>query len=71
MCNYRCVFCFETDKFFTKRSNGFMGHMRIDTFKQVVDQAEGHVEFLSIASRGEPLLCPEIEPMLAYTRGSS
>jgi len=69
MCNYRCVFCFETDKFFTKRSNGFMGHMRIDTFKQVIDQAEGHVEFLSIASRGEPLLCPEIELMLAYTRG--
>lgn len=69
MCNFRCVFCFETDKFFTRRSNGFMGYMRIDTFKQVVDQAEGHVEFLSIASRGEPLLCPEIEPMLAYTRG--
>lgn len=69
ICNYRCVFCFETDKFFTKRSNGFMGHMSLDTFKSVVDQAEGHIEFLSLASRGEPLLCPDIEPMLAYTRG--
>lgn len=69
ICNYRCVFCFETDKVFTKRSNGFMGHMSLDTFKGIVDQAEGHVEFLSLASRGEPLLCPEIEPMLAYTRG--
>jgi radical SAM protein with 4Fe4S-binding SPASM domain len=69
ICNYRCVFCFETDKVFTKRSNGFMGHMSLDTFKGIVDQAEGHVEFLSLASRGEPLLCPDIEPMLAYTRG--
>ena len=69
ICNYRCVFCFETDKFFTRRSNGFMGHMTLDTFRRVVDQAEGHIEFISLASRGEPLLCPDIEPMLAYTRG--
>lgn len=69
ICNYRCVFCFETDKAFTRRSNGHMGYMKLDTFRRVVDQAEGRVEFLSIASRGEPLLCRDIEPMLASTRG--
>lgn len=69
VCNYRCVFCFETDKFFTHRSNGFMGHMTFDTFRRVVDQAEGHIEFITLASRGEPLLCPDIEAMLAYTCG--
>lgn len=69
ICNYRCVFCFETDKFFTRKSNGFMGHMSFATFRQVIDQAEGRVEFISLASRGEPLLCPDIEEMLAYTRG--
>lgn len=69
ICNYRCVFCFETDKFFTRKSNGFMGNMSIDTFRRVIDQAAGHVEFISLASRGEPLLCPDIEVMLAYTRG--
>jgi radical SAM protein with 4Fe4S-binding SPASM domain len=69
ICNYRCVFCFETDPFFTKKSNGFMGHMTLETFKKIVDQALGHVEFISIASRGEPLLCPHIESMLAYTVG--
>ena len=69
MCNYRCVFCYETDKTFTRKSAGFMGHMTLATFKRVVDQAAGRVEFLSLASRGEPLLCPEIVPMLAYTRG--
>ena len=69
ICNYRCVFCFETDKTFTKKSNGYMGSMNLDTFKRVVDDAMGKVEFISLASRGEPLLCPEIEPMLAYTHG--
>lgn len=68
-CNYRCVFCYETDKTFTKRSNGFMGSMSLDLFKRVVDQAQGNIEFISLASRGEPLLCPGIEAMLAYTRG--
>jgi organic radical activating enzyme len=69
ICNYRCVFCYETDKTFTRRSNGFMGHMKLDTFKTIVDEAEGNVEFISLASRGEPLLCPDIVPMLAYTPG--
>jgi len=69
ICNYRCVFCYETDKTFTRKSRGFMGHMPLALFRQTIDQAEGNVEFISLASRGEPLLCPEIEPMLAYTRG--
>jgi radical SAM protein with 4Fe4S-binding SPASM domain len=69
VCNYRCVFCYETDKTFTRKSAGYMGHMKLETFQRVVDQAEGRVEFLSLASRGEPLLCPDIEAMLAYTPG--
>lgn len=69
VCNYRCVFCYETDPTFTKKSNGYMGHMSLDLFKRVIDQAEGNIEFISLASRGEPLLCQEIEQMLAYTRG--
>ncbi len=69
ICNYRCVFCYQTDNFFNKRSNGFMGHMTLDMFKKIIDQAEGVIEFISIASRGEPLMCPEINKMLEYTCG--
>lgn len=69
VCNYRCVFCFETDPTFTTKANGFMGRMQLDLFKALVDDAQGNVEFVSLASRGEPLLCPDIIPMLAYTRG--
>lgn len=69
ICNYRCVFCYQTDVSFTRRSNGFMGHMTLKTFKNLIDQAEGNVEFISLASRGEPMLCKDINAMLAYTRG--
>jgi len=68
ICNYRCVFCYQTDNKFNKRSSGHMGHMKLDTFKFLIDQAEGNIEFISLASRGEPLLCPDFKEMLKYTR---
>jgi radical SAM protein with 4Fe4S-binding SPASM domain len=68
ICNYRCVFCYQTDNTFNKRSHGHMGHMNFETFKLIVDQAVGNIEFISLASRGEPLLCPDIKKMLAYTK---
>ncbi|NDD58532.1 MAG: radical SAM/SPASM domain-containing protein [Chlamydiae bacterium] len=69
VCNYRCVFCFESDPTFTKTANGFMGKMSFELFREIVDQAAGNIEFISLASRGEPLACGEIEKMLAYTPG--
>ena len=68
ICNYRCVFCYQTDNTFNKRSQGHMGHMNFETFKIIIDQAVGNIEFISLASRGEPLLCPDIKKMLAYTK---
>ncbi len=69
ICNYRCVFCFETDKSFTDKKSGHMGTMNIDLFKNIIDQAVGNVEFLSLASRGEPLISKSINEMLRYTEG--
>ncbi len=69
ICNYRCVFCFETDKTFTNKKNGFMGVMDINLFKNIIDQAENNIEFISIASRGEPLVNKSIDKMLEYTEG--
>jgi radical SAM protein with 4Fe4S-binding SPASM domain len=68
ICNYRCVFCYQTDNKFNKRSNGHMGHMKLETFKFIIDQAKDNIEFISLASRGEPLLCPDFKEMLSYTR---
>jgi MoaA/NifB/PqqE/SkfB family radical SAM enzyme len=69
ICNYRCVFCYQTDRALTTPKNGHMGLMSLDLFKRVVDQAEGACEAVTLASRGEPLLCPDIADMLAYVRG--
>ena len=69
VCNFRCIFCFETDPTFTDKSNGYMGQMTLDLFKRIIDQAVGNIEFLSLASRGEPMICKDIIPMLEYTRG--
>ena len=46
-----------------------MGHMELDTFKRIVDQAEGNIEFISLASRGEPMVARKIEKMLEYANG--
>lgn len=69
ICNFRCVFCFETDPTFTAKKNGFMGQMSLELFKAIIDEIEGNVEFISLASRGEPLVCKNIIPMLEYTSG--
>lgn len=68
ICNYRCVFCYQTDNVFNKKSNNFMGHMTFETFKNIIDEIEGKVQFVSLASRGEPLMCKDIEKMLLYTK---
>ena len=69
VCNYRCVFCYQTDTSFSERSHGFMGSMPFDIYKTIIDQIEGNVHFISLASRGEPLLCKEFEKILSYSRG--
>jgi len=66
ICNYRCVFCYQVDPSFNKKRYGMMGNMSIDTFKAIIDEAEGQCEAVTLASRGEPLMCPDIENMLAY-----
>lgn len=68
ICNLRCVFCFQTDETFSSKKSGFMGTMTVDLFREVIDQAAGNVEFLSLESRGDPLAAAGIEAMLEHTR---
>lgn len=69
VCNYRCVFCYQTDKSFTDPGGGHMGTMPLDLFKKLIDEAQGRCEAVTLASRGEPLLCRDIDKMLAYAKG--
>ena len=43
-----------------------MGKMDKSLFKSIIDQIEGNIEFISLASRGEPLANPDIPEMLEY-----
>lgn len=65
-CNYRCVFCYQTDEKLTDPKQGHMGVMSLDLFKRVIDEAQGKCEAITLASRGEPLMNRQIVEMLRY-----
>lgn len=67
ICNYRCIMCFQIDKSFSDKKNGHMGFMDLDLYKQIIDQAEGNIDSVTLASRGEPLLNKSINKMLDYS----
>ena len=69
ICNFRCIFCFETDKTFTNKKSGHMGTMKFEDFKEIIDDAEGNIQFITLASRGEPLVSKSISKMISYTSG--
>lgn len=69
ICNYRCIFCYQTDKAFTTPKHGHMGLMPLDLFKRCVDEADGNVEAITLASRGEPTLHKQFAEMLDYLAG--
>ena len=69
VCNFRCPFCFQTDASFHKKKFGHMGRMDLGLFKETIDDLEGNVEAITLASRGEPLLHENIGEMLEYMNG--
>jgi sulfatase maturation enzyme AslB (radical SAM superfamily) len=69
ICNYRCVFCYQTDKRLSDKKNGHMGSMNFDVFKDIIDQLEGNVEGVTLASRGEPTVNRKLPDFLKYMSG--
>ncbi len=69
ICNFRCVFCFQVDKTFTNKDSGYMGYMDLNLFKRIIDELEGKVESITLASRGEPTLHKKLGEMLNYMNG--
>jgi radical SAM protein with 4Fe4S-binding SPASM domain len=69
ICNYRCIMCYQIDKSFSNKSSGYMGYMALDLYKNIIDQIEGKVEAVTLASRGEPLLNKNFTKMIEYSAG--
>lgn len=64
-CNLRCSMCFQVDPTFTRKP--FMGMMKMDLFRSIVDQAaEEGCYAITMASRGEPLMHPKFCEMIDY-----
>jgi radical SAM protein with 4Fe4S-binding SPASM domain len=58
--------CFQVDKSFSG-DRDFLGRMDLDLFKRVVDEArQENCYALTMASRGEPTLHPQLAEMLKY-----
>lgn len=68
-CNYRCVFCYQVDRQYFRKSAASMGVIDPGMFREILQEATGKVEFLSLASRGEPLLHPQFGELMAATTG--
>lgn len=66
ICNFRCIMCYQSDKSFSTLKEGFMGSIKLDTFKKVIDEIEGHIEAVTLASRGEPTLNKLLPEFLKY-----
>lgn len=66
VCNFRCVFCYQSDATFSAKKSGAQGSMTLDLFKSIVDEVTGNIEFGSLASRGEPFVSKETKHMLRY-----
>ncbi len=69
ICNYRCVFCYQIDDRLSNKKNGYMGVMTLDLFKSVIDQIEGNIEGVTLASRGEPTVNKKLPEFLQYMSG--
>ncbi len=69
ICNYRCVFCYQTDSRLSNKKNGHMGMMSLNLFKKIIDQLEGKVEGVTLASRGEPTVNKQLPEFLDYMSG--
>lgn len=68
VCNYRCKFCYQTDSSFSGKTSEYMGTMSFNDYTSIIDKLHGKVEFLSLASRGEPAICKELPSMLNYSK---
>ena len=66
ICNIRCVMCFQVDRSFSSNKD-FLGRMPWDIFTKAVDEiADNNCNAITLASRGEPTLHPQLGEMLAY-----
>ncbi len=61
VCQLRCVMCPNRDL-----PPAMRGTMSLETFRAVIDECKGFAYDVNLTHRGEPLLNPHLEEMIAY-----
>lgn len=63
-CNLKCIMCFQSNNDF-KIETGSNGIMTMDIYEKIMEEAEKYkLPAIVLASRGEPLLNPNIDKMI-------
>ncbi|MDH5358765.1 MAG: radical SAM protein [Gammaproteobacteria bacterium] len=72
-CNFECTFCPTGHKDLIKDTGRFVGRMKFDVFKKVIDDLvafDKPIKVLRMYKDGEPLLNKELAKMIAYAKQS-
>lgn len=72
-CNFECTFCPTGHKDLIKDTGRFVGRMKFEVFKKVVDGLAGFdkpIKVLRMYKDGEPLLNKDLAKMIAYAKQS-
>jgi len=72
-CNFQCTFCPTGDRELIDGTGRFVGRMKLDLFKKVIDDLAGFdkpIKVLRMYKDGEPFLNKELANMIAYAKQS-
>ena len=72
-CNFKCSFCFQADILGKKEKNFPHGMMKMDLFKQTVDDLKefpDKIKKIKIGNHGEPTMHPDLPKHVEYARKS-
>lgn len=69
-CNIKCPFCFQSDSTFTTKD--YMGIIDTDLALKIIDEIDTmKIRGVTIASRGEPLLCKDLGLILNHIKNKN
>ena len=72
-CNFECTFCPTGDRELIKGTGRFVGRMKFEIFKKVIDdlkEFDKPIKVLRMYKDGEPFLNKELAKMIAYAKQS-
>jgi MoaA/NifB/PqqE/SkfB family radical SAM enzyme len=63
-CNIKCKLCLRT----RDPARNIDSDMSVDLFRSIISQLKGRVDFVNLVGLGEPLLHPEVFPMIRFAK---